>query len=144
MILYMDTSALTKRYINEEGSDNVIVWMRDADLIGTALITRVELVATLTRAIRGNRLPAKEALESLDEFRSDWPGFQHVNIDEALIARADALASMYALRGYDAVHLACALTWKDLLDTPVTLATYDSELHDAAQKSGLDVFPLEV
>jgi predicted nucleic acid-binding protein len=93
MILYMDTSALTKRYINEQGSDDVVAWMRDADLIGTALITRVELVATLTRAIRGNRLPAKEALKSLNEFRADWHGFQHVNIDEALIARADALAT---------------------------------------------------
>ena len=141
MILYMDTSALTKRYINEQGSDDVVAWMRDADLIGTALITRVELVATLTRAIRGNSLPAKEALKSLNEFRADWHGFQHVNIDEALIARADALASMYALRGYDAVHLACALIWKDLLGAPVTLATYDSELCDAAQKSGLETLP---
>lgn len=139
MILYMDTSALIKRYIDEDGSDDVITWMREADLIGTSLITRVEIAATLTRAIRGNRLPAQEALESLDEFRSDWPGFQQVNIDEALITRADSLASMYGLRGYDAIHLACALTWQDLLGVSVTFSAYDIELREAAQKSGMEV-----
>lgn len=141
MILYMDTSALAKRYIDEEGSDNVVAWMREADLIGTALITRVELAATFTRASRGNRLPVQEVLEALDEFRSDWLNFQHVNIDEFLIARADSLASAYALRGYDAVQLACALTWSELLGAPVTMATFDKELHEAAQKSGMEVLP---
>lgn len=141
MILYMDTSALVKRYIDEEGSDDVIAWMQEADLIGTALITRVELAATLTRASRGSRLPEQEALEVLDEFRSDWLNFQHVNIDESLIARADSLACVFALRGYDAVHLACALTWSELLGVPVTVATFDKELHEAAQKSGMEVLP---
>jgi hypothetical protein len=137
MILYMDTSALTKRYIYEQGSDDVLAWMQKADLIGTALITRVELVATVSRAIAGKRLPEKGALDVLDEFRAHWQNFQRVNIDEALIARADGLAGAYALRGYDAVHLACALSWEGLLRAPVSLATYDLELRDAAQKSGL-------
>ena len=141
MILYMDTSALIKHYIHEDGSDDVIAWMREAGLIGTALITRVEMVATFTRAIRGNRLPAQGALESLDEFRADWSDFQHVNIDDALITRADSLASTYGLRGYDAVHLACAIAWRDLLGVSIAFATYDVELRDAAQKSGMEVFP---
>lgn len=141
MILHLDTSALIKRYINEDGSDNVVNWMNEAELIGTALITRAEMAATLTRAIRGNRLPSQGILEALDEFRSDWVDFQHVNIDDALIVRADSLASMYGLRGYDAVHLACALTWQDLLGVSIVFATYDVELYSAAKKSGIDVLP---
>ncbi|MBL8090025.1 MAG: type II toxin-antitoxin system VapC family toxin [Anaerolineales bacterium] len=141
MILYIDTSALVKRYIDEEGTDEVIAWMNQADIIGTALVTRAELVATLTRATRGNRSLAKDFLESLDEFRGHWSHYQHINIDDALIIRADSLASIYALRGYDAIHLACALTWQDLLNSPITLATFDKELHEAAEKSGIQVFP---
>lgn len=141
MILYIDTSALVKRYINEDGTDEVIAWMNQADLIGTALVTRAELVATLTRASRGNRSLAKDFLESLDEFRTHWSNYQHINIDDALIIRADSLASIYALRGYDAIHLACALTWQDLLSTPITLATFDKELQEAAEKSGVSVLP---
>lgn len=119
----------------------MIDWMNQADLIGTALVTRVELVATLTRASRGNRSLAKDFLESLDEFRAHWSNYQHINIDDALITRADSLASIYALRGYDAVHLACALTWGELLGATVSLATFDKELYEAAKKSGLQVFP---
>lgn len=140
MILYMDTSALIKRYIYEQGSDSVIGWMEGSDLIGTALVTRAELSAAIARAIRGKRLPEKEALEILAEFRANWRNYQHVNIDEALISRADDLAVTYALRGYDAIHLACALTWSELLGAPVTLASFDRELQGAAKTSGMEVF----
>ncbi len=139
MILYMDTSALVKRYIDEQGSDIVVEWMRQADFIGTTLITRAEMAATLTRAIRGNRVPQQETLQALQEFRSDWVNFQHVPIDNALIARADALACEHGLRGYDAIHLACALTWQDLLGAQVSLASFDKELLDAAQKMEMEV-----
>lgn len=141
MILYMDSSALVKLYIVEEGTDDVIAWMQNADLIGTAIITRVEVVAALTRAIRGNRLEAHEVEEALNDFRSNWAHYQHINLDDQLMARADSLASLYALRGYDAIHLACALTWSELLGAPISLATFDRELRDAAQKSGIEVFP---
>jgi predicted nucleic acid-binding protein len=144
MILYMDTSALIKRYIEEAGSEEVVALMHEADMIGTALITRVEMAGTITRAMRGNRLPEQDGLEILQDFRSDWSGFQLIHIDHALIARADSLASIHGLRGYDAVHLACALTWQGLLDVSVKFATYDRELHEAAKKSGFDVFPQEM
>jgi hypothetical protein len=77
----------------------------------------------------------------LDEFRASWKNFQHIAIDEALIARADLLAGIHALRGYDAIHLACALIWGELLGVPVTVATFDRELREAAKQSGLEVFP---
>ena len=144
MNLYLDTSALAKRYVNEESSDEIVAWMGKADLLGTALVTRVELVATIIRAVRGNRLPAREASEALGEFRADWLDYQHVNIDDALIARADVLASTHILRGYDAVHLACALTWGELLGAPVIVSTFDRELRSAAKKSGLETLPQEL
>ena len=139
MILYMDTSALIKRYIYEKGTDDVIGWMEDADMIGTALITRAEFSATIARAIRGNRLPEAAAIETLDEFRANWLNYQHIAIDESLLARADGLAVSHALRGYDAVHLACALTWQELLGAQVSLAAYDFEMREAAQKNGLSL-----
>lgn len=144
MILYLDTSALIKRYIEEAGTDEVIARMQEADMIGTALITRVEMVGTIARAIRGNRLPEQDGLDALEDFRSDWSGFQLINIDHALVVYADSLAGLHGLRGYDAIQLACALTWQNLLDVPVKFATFDSELHEAAQKSGFDVFPQEM
>ena len=76
---------------------------------------------------------------ALRNFRSEWNDYHRIPITEQIVARADLLTCEYILRGYDAVHLACALTWQDLLGAPVSLATYDLELRDAAQKNGLNI-----
>jgi hypothetical protein len=60
---------------------------------------------------------------------------------EPLVARAAALAWEHGLRGYDAVHLAAALVWRETLGEPVTVATYDRELWRGAQASGLQPWP---
>lgn len=141
MILYLDTSALVKRYIREKDSDLVTTWVDHAELVGTALITRVGMASTLRRAVKANRLPPESVQLALDEFHDDWSCFLHIPVDEALTLRADALACEYALRSVTAIHLACALTWKEMLKFPVVLATFDPELREAAQKSGLEVLP---
>ncbi len=141
MILYLDTSALAKKYIHEQGSDDVLSWMDNADLIGTAIVTRAEIAATLTRAVKASRLPEQGVNKTLEDFRSDWKHFHRVLVDETLIANADVLACEYSLRGYDAIHLACGLTWQGALELPVTFATFDMELASAAKKAGLLILP---
>ena len=90
---------------------------------------------------RSSRLPEDGVKKTLDEFRSDWRHFQRILIDEALVAWADTLACVYGLRGYDAIHLACGLTWQDALQLPVAFAAFDTQLRDAAQKAGLQILP---
>jgi predicted nucleic acid-binding protein len=46
MILYLDASALVKRYVKEEGSTAVAKAIQEATYVGTAAITRAETVAT--------------------------------------------------------------------------------------------------
>ena len=141
MNLYLDTSALTKRYINEPGTDDVRAWIRAAAVIATALLTRAEIAAGLTRLHHRGVITQEDYRLALESFRLDWTGYQRVPINEELVTRADSLACQHGLRGYDAVHLASALVWQEALMLPVTLATYDQELADAAEKSGLNVLP---
>ncbi len=56
-----------------------------------------------------------------------------IAIDEPLAREAGDLASQHALRGYDAVHLACAL---HLEGDDVLLATWDNALNAAASATG--------
>ena len=56
MNLYLDTSALVKRYVAEQGREDVLDWMDVADVIGTGLVTRVEVAAALSRATRMHHL----------------------------------------------------------------------------------------
>ena len=58
-----------------------------------------------------------------------------------MIERASHLAWENGLRGYDATHFAAALIWQEMLETLVTLATYDRELWLTAQKAGMTTWP---
>ena len=141
MILYADSSALVKRYLTESGSAEVDRLFDEEGSIGTALIARAEMAAALGKAVRVKALTQKEAYQSLREFRAHWSSLAVIQITEALIALADTLAWEHGLRGYDAVHLAAALTWQEALGEPVQVATFDKELWQAAQTVGLAVWP---
>ena len=141
MNLYLDTSALIKRYVNEAGSTDIRVWIRSADDKATTLITRAEMSAGINRLLRMKSLSLKDYNEALEEFHADWEDYHRLPVTAPLVARADALACQHNLRGYDAIHFAAALTWQELLDLPVTLVTYDRELAGAARASGMAVLP---
>jgi predicted nucleic acid-binding protein len=141
MILYLDTSALVKRYVIEPGSDQVNQATANAETAGTVIITRTEVAAALARAIRIGALKQADALANLQRFRSDWHDLARVQVTENLIARADVLAWEHNLRGYDAIHLAAALVWQEALGEPITLATFDEQLWQAAEREGLVPFP---
>ena len=133
MILYLDASALVKRYIQEKASQDVNAWIEAADMVVTGLITRVEVAAAIALASRMKLINPNEALTALRQFRSEWESFHRLPITENTVARGDALAVEHDLRGYDATHLACALIWQETLGMPVTLASFDSQLIEAAR-----------
>ena len=141
MNLYIDTSALIKHYVAEDGSDYVNDLIADASIIATGLITRAEMTAGINRLLRMNYISKEHYSISLRDFRSDWNHYERIMISEEIVARADSLTCEYTLRGYDSVHLACGLSWQDALQLPIAFATFDAELRDAAQKSGVQVLP---
>jgi len=141
MILYLDTSALVKQLTTEAGSSAVDRLVATAQTVGTSIITRAEVAAALAKAVRIGGLRQDEAGATLASFRRHWLTLARLQVTEALIAKADALAWEHNLRGYDAVHLASALFWQESLGEPVTLATFDAQLWRAGQPVGLSVWP---
>ena len=141
MILYLDTSALIKRYVVEAGSNEVVALIEQAETVSSVLLTRVEMAAGLSRAARMNWVDSGDAESAWQDFLAHWQSFTRLSVTTALAERAGRLAWEYGLRGYDATHLAAALLWQETLEMPVTLATYDRELWLAGQKAGLAVWP---
>ena len=141
MIVYIDSSALVKRYLAEPASAQVGTLLAEAIVTGTSLISRAEVSAALAKAVRMNWLTRDLAGEALRVFRVQWADLIAVEVTEAVVAQADALAWDHGLRGYDAVHLASALLWQNGLSETVTLATFDRQLWTAAQLVGLEVWP---
>lgn len=144
MILYLDASALVKRYVAEAGSAEVGAAISQAVVSGTALVSRAEVAAALGKAVRVDALTHEEALSALQVFRNDWVDLVRVQVTEMLMARADLLAWDHGLRGYDAVQLASALAWQDALAEQVTMATFDKHLWTVAESVGLAAYPADL
>jgi len=141
MILYLDASALVKSYVEEPGSADTLTLINQADISGTAIVTRAEVAASLAKARRRGALSQKEADEAIALFHQEWHQLVHVMASEVVVARADSLAWEYNLRGYDAVHLASALVWQETLASLITLATFDKALWKAAKAVYIDIWP---
>jgi predicted nucleic acid-binding protein len=141
VILYLDASALVKRYVAEPGTAEVEASVAAAAVVGTALVSRAEIAAALAKAVRLNVLTREQGQQALHQFREHWPYLLRLQVGEPVVARADALAWDYGLRGYDAVHLAAAQYWQEALGETVTVATYDRQLWAAARQAGLAVWP---
>ena len=141
MIVYLDASALVKRYVAEAGSPEVEALINEAQAIGTAVISRAEVAAALARAARSGLVTSEAATKALQAFNADWEHLVRLQLGEPLAARAAALAWEHGLRGYDAVHLASALAWSESLGETLAVATYDRELWRGARAGGLSAWP---
>jgi predicted nucleic acid-binding protein len=74
-------------------------------------------------------------------FAADWDFLLRLPVTEPLTLRAAGLAWDLGMRGYDAIHLAAALSWRETLGEEITLATFDRELWRGARETGLLAWP---
>lgn len=140
MIVYLDTSALIKLYIKEQGSELVRQMLHSAELVATSKIAFVETRAALARLMRENLLEDQECLVVKKVFQQDWAKFLVVELTDTLIKMGGELAEKHALRGFDAIHLASALLLKTQLEREITGGCWDARLWDAFNEN-MDVFP---
>ena len=141
MIVYLDASALVKRYVAERGSRETSELSAKADVVATSMVSRAEVAAALAKAVRLGIVAADNGRKAQRAFASQWPDIAKVPVTEALVSRAEALAWDFALRGYDAVQLSSALTWQESVGAEITLATFDRQLWSAGKKTGVHVWP---
>jgi uncharacterized protein len=139
LILFLDTSALIKLFIEERGTADVQRALQAAEAVAVAEITYVEAHSALARMRAGKRLtrPMFQAKRSeLDEF---WSGVVVADVSTQVIHRAADLADRYVLRAYDAVQLAAALVVREADETG--FACWDGELRRAARAEHLTLVP---
>jgi len=109
---FLDSSALVKRYVQEDGTPWVRrLTRRNSDnRIYLARITPVEVTAAVARRRKGRTLTPKTASSILYRFRQHLAGrYTLIDLTPALFDAAMQLANTHALRAYDAVQLAAAL-----------------------------------
>jgi len=134
VIAYVDTSTLIKLLIDEAGTSKASTIWDQPDVLAAARIAHVETRAALAAAHRQKRISALVLTSAVEGLELLWSQLALVELDERLMHLAGDVAASYALRGYDAVHLAAA----QLLDADV-FSSADHRLCDAAAAAGFHV-----
>jgi predicted nucleic acid-binding protein len=141
MILYADTSALVKKYVRETDSDQVVEFFNQYEIIGTAMLTKAELAAALSKAARQGWIDQAETSSAWQDFLSHWLTYVRLPVSASIVDRASSLAWKYRLRGYDSIHLSSALTWHEVIGNKVLFACFNNHLQEAARQENLLVWP---
>jgi predicted nucleic acid-binding protein len=138
LIAYIDTSALIKLLVHEDGSDLADeLWSRASSRLASRLVYP-EARAALAAAQRSRRIDVSSHGTAVKDLDGACAAMTLVGIDWELAIDAGDLAERYSLRGYDAVHLATALS---IDDAELALVTWDRDLARAAGAAGLAVVP---
>mgnify|MGYP001558233911 FL=1 len=139
MILYLDTSALVKLYVREAGSGEVKKLARESAALATSIVAYAEVRAAFARLMREGVTVEKRHRERLKQFNADWESFMRIELGHAVARTAGELAEAYALRGFDAIHLASALWLNDTSGGQLQFSAFDARLRAAAERAGLPV-----
>jgi len=137
VILYLDASALAKRYVREEGSDVVARHLALTPCV-VSRWSEVEIVSALARRCREGAFPPAERDRAADTLRSDLLSLHVVEVTPAVTRIATELLRRHPLRAGDAVQLASAVYLRDLLTAPVAFLAFDDRLTRAATSEGLE------
>jgi uncharacterized protein len=127
--LYVDSSAILKRYVDERDSDAAVELMASDAVLVTSRLTEVEVRRNLTRLLDDSSL-----VDSRRQFAADLDAFALVAIDGTICNEASRIAEATLCRSLDAIHLASALR-----AGRATVLTFDIRQADAARQIGLQV-----
>jgi predicted nucleic acid-binding protein len=128
--LYVDSSALLKRYVDEADSERAVeLLVSDASLV-TGRHTVVEVRRNLSRL-----LSPPDASAARASFTADLASFAIVELDAATCELAATVAEQTGVRTLDALHLGAA----HRLGTTVGFVTFDVRQALAARSLGLRV-----
>lgn len=138
-MLYCDTSALLKLYVEEANSDLLKLEVAKADVVVVCRIAWAEAFAALARRAREvpKDRPVIEAAKAA--LMADWEHYMVLEVTQSVVERAGDYADTFALRGYDSVQLAAAFEAGRISRTVIDFACYDVRLNKAAQVLGMKV-----
>ena len=138
-LIYFDTSALAKWYINEKGSNEVEKFIMDQGPVAASDLTVVEMRSLLARRRRENHINSSLEIEIFSTFQED---IRRKTILCHPLPFGLATAAVHLLNQFpdsslatlDALHLALAKE----IGTEI-LATADRIMADVAEAMGLEV-----
>lgn len=130
-MIYVDSSALLKRYVEEPDSDYANELLASDSVLVTSWITLVELRRNVARLVEPSSVPALRA-----QITADLDGMALVSVDEVVCDLAADIGEQLGVRSLDAIHLGCA---RRLRVPTLTFLTFDLRQAQSARSLGFTV-----
>jgi predicted nucleic acid-binding protein len=135
MIAYVDTSALPRIVLREQGA---LEDLRAYDGLVSSELIALESARTVDRLRIQGSLTTTEAAERMRAINEWLEAIELVLLRPPVLGRATDPMPL-PLGTLDAIHLATALVWRDRMGALPDLATHGSALGAAARTFGFDV-----
>lgn len=153
-MLYLDSSAWMKRYVQELGSAALEQRLQkeilDARPLFTSTITYAEIHAALARRVRERFFTTPEFRRLRERFETEWAfSLTPINLEASVLLFVKNIVFGNPLKAADTIHLATALSLRDEIrlkaksiakTDKITFATSDKQLANAALSFSLEVF----
>ncbi len=134
MKIFLDSSALAQRYIDEPCSQIVEEIFLTTPEIGISVLCPVEIISALNRRLREGRIPRQPYRKIRSKLFEDCDSMEMISLEQEIISGAISLLERHILRASDALHIASARIW--ICDLFVSA---DQRQCNAAELSGLTV-----
>lgn len=134
MRVFFDSSAFAKRYIEEDGSEQVLQWCDKATELALSVIAVPELISASCRLRRERRLTARQYERIKANLLADITDAVICDTSPGAIRHAVRALETQALRGMDAIHIGAALECQ-----AEAFITSDARQSKAARALGLAV-----
>jgi len=137
VILYCDTSALIKLYLDEVESDLMLAEAEAASVLAVCRIIWAEAMAALARRAREVDVDSGVIEQARQRLQAHWARYAIVEVIQPLVELAGEHADTFALRGYDSVQLAAACILQAQAQEVVHFACFNKRLRKAAKTLGI-------
>lgn len=137
MRVYFDSSAFAKRYIEETGTADVLMWCERASELALSVVAVPELISAFCRLQREGSMTDAQYRIIKRALMLDIADAMVCDTTPQVIQHAVKALESYTLRGMDAIHLGAALAC-----TAEVFISADARQCRAAEASGLQVVSL--
>ena len=107
--------------------------------MATSTVAYAEARAALARKEREGELDHEQLLRAVAALDAEWRGLVRIPVSELIAYRAGEMSERYALRGFDAIHLASASRLHERL-VGLKFLAFGTRLVAAARAASVPVY----
>jgi len=134
MKVFLDTSALVKKYLSCENDEKLDELLSRATEISISYVTRIEYYSVIFRKLHGRMITKKECEFLLNEFNVDYRDFYEIICNDSLFDVCQRILKKHPVKSLDLIQYSSFM-----LSDSKYFVTSDRKLSNIAKRDGFNV-----